>query len=97
MLPASVAGYVDPALLGISVTPARQSETSIIDENGPEPAGGFLAFYAAQATEVAREVNLSTSPETAAWYGLFTAKLAARLESSEGLSFRQLFNRCLGI
>lgn len=91
----TVARYVDPAALGISVAPSQQVETNIVDENGPEPSGGFLAFYAARSTEVAREVNLSRDPDTEAWYGLFTAKLAARLEGGEGLSFRQLFQSVL--
>jgi len=91
----TAARYVDPSVLGIRAQPSNVAEPSVLDEEGPAPSGGFLAFYSAQSTEVAREVNFAEGDGGEAWYGLFTAKLAARFESSEGLSFRQLFQAVL--
>ena len=68
------------------------SEAEIIEASGPEPTGGSIAFYSAQASELAREVNLAQGEEGSdAWYGLFTATVAARLHVNTQMSFRQLF------
>ena len=51
-----------------------------------------MAFFAARSDEVAREVNLTPGAQgDAGWYGLFSARLAARIADSDGLSYRQLF------
>ena len=87
-----VARYVDPATLGVSATPA--SPGPIVDSGPDDLPGRFLAFYSARADEVAREFDLDPGTDEA-FYGLFTAKLAARLETSAGWSFRQLFQAVL--
>ncbi len=83
--------FVDPVALGadISVAPMRgepETETDL-----PTHAGGVMAFYAAQSSELAREVRLADG----AYYGLFTSKLAARLDGGGVQSFRQLFQATL--
>ncbi len=83
--------FVDPAALGISTTAMPQTEAGIVQSPDDDPGGAYLAFYAARSTEVAREVNLAPEGQPEAWYGLFTAKLAARLQSDDAISFRQLF------
>jgi len=95
--PDTAARYVDPSLLGVEFAPSHLSEARIIETDGPEPKGGFLAFYSARSSEVAQEVRFAPKSGTgpAQWYGLFTAKLAARLEASSGLSYRQLFQAVL--
>ncbi len=87
--------FVDPAQLGVDVRASEQAEAQIsVDQTGDQP-GGFLAFYSARSTEVAREINFAQSTGGDEWYGLFTAKLATRLQGSEGISFRQLFQAVL--
>jgi hypothetical protein len=54
--------------------------------------GGFVAFYAAQATETAPEMPLG---ENESWYGLFTYNLAGVLASSPGITYRQAFDQVL--
>lgn len=93
--PGTMARFVDPATLGVSVTPAHQVEDATDPAEGPEPPGGFLAFYAAQSTELAREVNFAEAEGGDDWYGLFTSTLAARLQDDAALSFRQLFQAVL--
>ncbi|MEQ8400716.1 MAG: caspase family protein [Roseitalea porphyridii] len=91
--------FVDPAVLGIEASGAVTD-----DAPGPEPEGGFaehrpqaepggglLAFYSAQSSEVAREIDFAGSGADEDWYGLFSAKLAARMQSSATISYRQLF------
>ena len=95
--------YVAPELLGASAT-------TTVTGSGPAPpvverrpagagSGGIIAFYAARANEVARELNfgaLGSSGKTAGpWYGLFTARFARRLQSLSGQSYRQLFQAVL--
>ncbi len=89
--PRSAARFADPAALGVTVRPSQLAEDRRIEDDGPEPPGGFLAFYAARSSEVAREVEFGGGD----WYGLFTSKLAARLQGSDGLSYRQLFQAVL--
>lgn len=90
------ARLVDPALLGISAAAVGNgTKVSVLDVE-PDAPGQVVAFFAARSDEVAREVNLT--PEAAGdagWYGLFSARLAARLADSDGLSYRQLFQAVL--
>ncbi|MEP1352393.1 MAG: caspase family protein [Tateyamaria sp.] len=90
---------VDPAFLGLSIEASAAIDTrDLLDApvsatRGAETegAGGFLAFYATRSSDVAREADLGDGT----WYGLFSATLAARLESLSGLSYRQLFQAVL--
>lgn len=86
--------YVDPAALGVDTRASRQAEADTVEETGDDPAGGYVAFYAARSSEVAREVAFDTDGGEA-WYGLFTAKLAARLQDAGAISYRQLFQGIL--
>ncbi|MFZ1727306.1 MAG: caspase family protein [Albidovulum sp.] len=89
--------FVDPALLGVS----DRAAGSVADAGGGDTPradlpGQVIAFYAARASEVAREVNLDPEkPDDSAWYGLFSSRLAARVAGGEGLSYRQLFQAVL--
>lgn len=88
--------YVDPAVLGVKAEPLPAAdETALQGEDGGALPGGFVAFYAAQSSELAREVNLAEEGQDEAWYGLFSAKLAARLEAGRAESYRQLFQSVL--
>lgn len=93
--PGVAARYVDPATLGVSIPVSRVQETQILDTNVTEPDGGLLAFYAARSNELAHELEFGESETGGRWYGLFTAKLAARLEAGQPLSYRQLFQAVL--
>ncbi len=88
--------FVDPAALGINVTPSAQPATTatleaVGDVNLP---GGYLAFYSAQSSEVAREIQVDEA-DAGSWYGLFTSRLAVRLQPETALSYRQLFQAVL--
>ena len=78
--------YVDPSLLGVSDRGADAG----VDQSGIDPArtdlpGQVIAFYAARASEVAREVNLDPDDsDGSAWYGLFSSRLAARVAGGRG-------------
>jgi hypothetical protein len=89
---------VVPSALGITQAPREVSvrETpEAAPELGPD-AGGFVAFYAAQAFEEAKEFNFALDDEgEPEWYGLFTAKLADRLRTAGNASYRQLFEAVL--
>jgi len=91
--PDQVSRLVDPAVLGIradAVGSGRQ--VSVLETAEVQAPGQVVAFFAARSDEVAREVNLTPGvPGDAGWYGLFTARLTARLADSDGLSYRQLF------
>ena len=89
--------YVDPALLGVSDRAAGPAADSGAGDTGrADLPGQVIAFYAARASEVAREVNMEPEkPGDSAWYGLFSSRLAARLAGGEGLSYRQLFQAVL--
>lgn len=98
--PSVVYRYVDPSSLGVSVGASGGAEDAVgLDEtSGRKLPGGVMAFYAAQSSELAREVNLGAKDEphgSAGWYGLFSAKLAARLEMGASSSYRQLFQAVL--
>lgn len=88
--------FVDPAALGISVTPMAQPATTAALEavGGDDLPGGYLAFYSAQSSEVAREIQVDEA-DADSWYGLFTSRLAARLQSEAAISYRQLFQAVL--
>lgn len=91
--------YVDPAVLGIRAIETRGGAASAVvavaGDDGDAP-GRVVAFYAARSNEVAREVNLTPeAADDAGWYGLFTSHLAARLQSEEPISYRQLFQAVL--
>ncbi|MEM6695294.1 MAG: caspase family protein [Pseudomonadota bacterium] len=87
--------FVDPASFGIDVTAQAPAEPGLdlADDNEGDLAGGFLAFYSARSSEIAREVKMQDGD--AGWYGIFTAKLAARLSTVDAVSFRQLFQATL--
>ncbi|MEO1398694.1 MAG: hypothetical protein AAFU56_07505, partial [Pseudomonadota bacterium] len=102
--------FVDPVVLGASAKPAAISPAGPRwfenDKSDDALAGGLVAFYAAQAHEVAREVNFAAgqvqaqrrkriSDKENGWYGLFTSKIANRLRSSPGITYQQLFQAVL--
>ncbi|MFK7837856.1 MAG: caspase domain-containing protein [Sulfitobacter sp.] len=94
----TAARFVDPAVLGISVQIDPRPEAEIVEAPAladTPGSGGFVAFYAARSTEVAREVNLARAGQSEAWYGLFSGTLAARLQANTAVSFRQLFQGVL--
>ncbi|MFK7754091.1 MAG: caspase domain-containing protein [Sedimentitalea sp.] len=94
--PGTATRYVDPSVLGLTLPDSQQTEVQLIETpDETEPPGGFLAFYSARSNELAREVSFPSEDGGAIWYGLFTSKLAARLQSGEGLSYRQLFQAVL--
>ncbi|WP_162798659.1 caspase family protein [Sulfitobacter sp. SK012] len=96
--PGTAARFVDPAILGIAVASSPRPEAQIIEAatTVDQPSdGSFLAFYSARSTEVAREINLAPEGQPEAWYGLFSATLAARLQAQKAISFRQLFQAVL--
>ncbi|WP_323038335.1 caspase family protein [Gemmobacter sp.] len=90
--------FVDPAVLGIRAVEAGGAPSANVgvasaDDDAP---GRVVAFYAARSSEVAREVNLTPqSGDDSGWYGLFTSRLAARLQSASPVSYRQLFQAVL--
>ena len=91
----SAARFVDPALFGLAA-PEEGTPDNITSEAEGDVPGGLIAFYAARSSEVAREVNLA--PDAAGdggWYGLFSSRLAARLEDPGALTYRQLFQAVL--
>ncbi|MEL7011988.1 MAG: caspase family protein [Pseudomonadota bacterium] len=87
--------FVDPSVLGVAAEPVYLDEKTVVEHTQDDLPGGLMAFYSAQSTELAREVNFAAETGGDEWYGLFTAKLAARLQTSEGLTFRQLFQAVL--
>jgi len=91
----SASRYVDPALLGISVTAEPGAQSVAVEPPDPDLPGGFMAFYAARSDELAREANMAPEGADEEWYGLFSSKLAARLDQTSGESFRQLFQAVL--
>lgn len=90
--------FVDPAVLGldlsgIATAPASSPLSGPGDDDLP---GQYLAFYAAQSSEVAREIELVPGAASGnGWFGLFSAKLAARLSDGAVMSYRQLFQAVL--
>ncbi|MEO9895792.1 MAG: caspase family protein [Paracoccaceae bacterium] len=94
--PRSRARFVDPATLGVSIEAVPQSvATAAVEGPGDDTLpGGYMAFYSAQSSELAREILVDETAENG-WYGLFTSRLAARLQSDPKLSYRQLFQAVL--
>jgi hypothetical protein len=88
---------VDPSVLGIDLQSAKPVAQAIVSEARPasEDMGGYLAFYATRSNDVAREGDLSKGEGNAQWFGLFSSALGARLDSSQALSYRQLFQAVL--
>lgn len=93
--PRTASRFVDPAIFGIDATPSTIPEGQIVSSDADDASGDFLAFYAARSTEVALEANMAADGQPEEWYGLFTSKLAARLEGNGAGSFRQLFQAVL--
>lgn len=87
--------YVDPATLGVTLDGQSTRVEDAVMAEMPESAGGVIAFYAAQSSELAREIQIGTSDGASEYYGLFSSRLAARLDSGAGASFRQLFQSVL--
>ncbi|WP_428927860.1 caspase family protein [Marinibacterium sp. SX1] len=88
--------YVDPVALGVDIAPSAVTERAIVAPAAPaDLPGGFLAFYAAQSNEYAREVDMARPGDAPEVYGLFTARLAARLDRGGAASFRQLYQAVL--
>ena len=88
--------FVDPAALGITIEPKPQpAATASLDAMGEDDLpGSYLAFYSAQSSELAREIQIDEAlPDS--WYGLFTSRLAGRLQSEAAISYRQLFQAVL--
>lgn len=95
--PRTAPRQVDPSVLGLDIE-RKAIEATVIDQpatatrsTGDDLKGGYLAYYATRSSDVAREIDFGDGE----WYGLFTATLAARLESSPTLSYRQLFQGVL--
>lgn len=86
------ARFVDPSVLGLRADATLASAVEPGAEAAPDLPGRLLAFYAARASEVAREVNLTPgAADDSGWYGLFSSRLAARMEQAGAQSYRQLF------
>ncbi|MEM6678293.1 MAG: caspase family protein [Pseudomonadota bacterium] len=88
--------FVDPAVLGVAQTalPETAATPAVEGPGGEDLPGGYLAFYAAQSSELAREIQIDEASDDS-WYGLFTSRLAARLQSEGALTYRQLFQAVL--
>ncbi|MEO9514515.1 MAG: caspase family protein [Paracoccaceae bacterium] len=88
--------YVDPSALGLSLTDLAESvRVSPFDTPSEEDLpGGYLAFYSAQSSELAREIQIDEN-DPDSWYGLFTSRLAARLQENTNVSYKQLFQAVL--
>ena len=94
----AVARFVDPEVFGIATTLARETVgTAPVEATGDTGLpGGEIAFYATQSNELAYEITLGDGQaRVTARYGLFSAKLAARLQTGEAMSYRQLFQAIL--
>ncbi len=88
---------VDPAVLGLDLRSTSSAERAVAPKALPPSGGlgGFLAFYATRSNDVAREGDFSESGGDGQWFGLFSSALAARLQASQALSYRQLFQAVL--
>ncbi len=92
--PGTATRQVTPEALGLDLDRTAIAEGSIVDTSQPDLPGGYLAFYSARSNELAREVDLGQGDQED-WYGLFSAKLAARLQGGGAISYRQLFQGIL--
>ncbi len=95
------ARWVNPVGLGIATTRAGPGRDALVDTatlSNPA-AGKVFAFYAAQSGEEAQEVNFAAadgdSKAEPAWFGLMTAKLAARLSAGSAYTYGSLFHAVL--
>lgn len=88
--------FVDPAALGLDLSAVSSSDAAPAVETPADDdlPGKYLAFYASQSSEVAREIQIDEA-DPDSWYGLFSSRLAARLEGNSALSYRQLFQAIL--
>ncbi|MCP4304558.1 MAG: caspase family protein, partial [bacterium] len=86
---------VDAAALGVPEQGRRghqrrgEAVPMGVDRLG-EDAGGFIAFYAAQAFEPAPELTMPIDGAVAKPHGLFSYSLAEALANGGGMSYRQL-------
>lgn len=91
--------FVDPARLGlpdIAVGATATGGETIVADRGEQVdvPGRLIAFYSAQSDELAREVDFGSADSDGSennWFGLFTAKLANRIQTAGAISYRQLF------
>ncbi|WP_291337582.1 caspase family protein [Albidovulum sp.] len=90
-----VARYVEPSVFGIDVPHFAMPEPQADLTLKGDLSGRYLAFYAARSAEAAHEINLAEAEGGEAWFGLFSARLAARLETGTDMSYRQLFEAVL--
>ena len=93
----SAVRFVDPALFGLRAPESAVMAAGMsIRAPREDVPGRLVAFYAARASEVAREVNLTPEAEDdGGWYGLFSSRLAARMDDPGTLTYRQLFQAVL--
>lgn len=95
------ARWVDPVGLGITSRRSGSGTGALIDAPtlSKPVAGRVIAFYAAQSGEEAQEVNFAESEGDSktepAWFGLMTAKLAARLSAGDAHTYGSLFQAML--
>lgn len=98
--------FVDPARLGLpDVTTnavENRDDAIVVDrDDKSEVPGRLIAFYSAQSDELAREVDFGAAGSGAAngsdntWFGLFTAKLANRIQTAGAITYRQLFQNVM--
>ncbi|MFK7746131.1 MAG: caspase domain-containing protein [Roseobacter sp.] len=90
--------FVDPSSLGISSTGSvsPRDDTPLEGPGDDDLPGKYIAFYAAQSSELARELEFDPNAASGnGWYGLFTSRLAARLSDGGAISYRQLFQAVL--
>jgi hypothetical protein len=89
---------VDPAVLGIPgarSTPAAPALPGLVRmATAKAGTGGFVAFYAAQTTELTPEMPLPAGPGGTV-HGLFTYTLAEALSAAPSASYRQLAQHVL--
>lgn len=92
--------FIDPAVLGLPNVDqsgaGNQDLAGDRDEDADVP-GGLIAFYSAQSDELAREVDFGGAADASdnTWFGLFTAKLANRIQTAGAISYRQLFQNVM--
>lgn len=86
---------VPPEVFGIDIEATGPPDKAGIGYRGESLPGRILAFYSARSNELAHEHEFGGDAEEKDWYGLFSAALAARLISHEGLTYRQLYQAVL--
>ena len=103
----AAARFVDPLALGVPNVTGFSLAPEGLDGRGTSTddlPGRLVALYAAQSTELSMEFDFNalsgnnadtaTASDTG-WYGFFTSKLAERLRTVGGVSYRQLFQAIL--